>query len=255
MHKPGGGMNEVIEHLMFHKALGEDMDHYIEIYSKAEGCFEIKDEYDRSIAILFQLAIEEKIDPWNIDLMTFSEIYMERLKGARVDFHFVYTGRIILLAWRVLRIQSNNAIDRVNKIEEDDFDTDLDMDLDMDIDMEPRAVRENIRNVSVFDIVKAMEFAKNIEIRTQKKRRVLPEVTAEEVEWKIHAEEIKSAEVYAEIKRSRIKDADQIFIKFGIIEGLIALLYLARDKKITLIQANFPYGKIGIKIHDRRRTN
>jgi segregation and condensation protein A len=242
-------MNEVIEHLMFHKALGEDMDHYIELYTKAEkSCFEIKDEYDRSIAILFQLAIEERIDPWNIDLMTFSEIYLKRLNGAGVDFHFVYTGRIILLAWRVLKAQSNSAIEKINRIEEEpDLAFDLYSDFDSDFDMEPRAVRKNIRSISVFDIVKAMEFAKNIEIKARKKRKVMPRVTAEKVGENIHAEEIKSREVYNEIKKRRIKDADCILRKFGVIEGLIALLYLARDKKITLTQANFPYGKIRIK--------
>jgi len=242
-------MNEVIEHLMFHKALGEDMDHYIELYTKAEkSCFEIKDEYDRSIAILFQLAIEEKIDPWNIDLMTFSEIYLKKLNGVGVDFHFVYTGRIILLAWRVLKAQSNSAIERINKIEEEpDLAFDLYSDFDSDFDMEPRAVRKNIRSISVFDIVKAMEFAKNIEIKARKKRRELPRITAEKVGENIHAEEIKSREVYREIKKRRIKDADHILRKFGVIEGLIALLYLARDKKIALTQANFPYGKIRIK--------
>jgi hypothetical protein len=202
-------MNEVIEHLMFHKALGEDMDHYIELYTKAEkNCFEIKDEYDRSIAILFQLAIEEKIDPWNIDLMTFSEIYLKRLKGAGVNFHFVYIGKVILLAWRVLKAQSNSAIEKINRNEEEPdmaFDLYSDLDFDSDFYMEPRAVRKNIRSISVFDIVKAMEFAKNIEIKTRKKRKAMPRVTAEKVGENIHAEEIKSREVYNEIKRGGSK--------------------------------------------------
>lgn len=236
---------EILEHLLFHKALGEDIDYYIDIFKKVSGGYaEIKDDYERSIALLFSLAMEEKINPWDIDIVAFSKEYLKKLKKEGINI--VYAGRIILLAWEVLRAQSERAVETFTIAPEPELDPELDTYEPFEIDssyIEPRAVRSFKKPVSVFDLVKALDSAKRIEkVERERKRRVKVSL-----DGKIHAEQINSSEVYRFIKENNIDDGDLILAKFGLIEGMISLLYLARDRKIELWQENFPFGKIWIK--------
>ncbi|MDY6984864.1 MAG: hypothetical protein SVE93_00400 [Candidatus Thermoplasmatota archaeon] len=230
---------EILDHLLFHKALGEDMDYYIDLFKKVSGGYaEIKDDYERSIALLFSLAMEEKINPWDIDIVAFSKEYLKKLKKEGINI--VYAGRIILLAWEVLRAQSERAVETFTLAPEPEVYEPLELESSY---IEPRAVRSFKRPVSVFDLVKALDSAKRIEkVERGRKRRVKVSL-----DGKIHAEQINSNEVYRFIKENSIDDGDLILAKFGLIEGMISLLYLAKDRKIELWQENFPFGKIWIK--------
>lgn len=230
---------EILEHLLFHKALGEDIDYYIDLLKKvSDGYAGIKDDYERSIALLFSLAIEEKINPWDIDIVAFSKEYLRKLKKEGINI--VYAGRIILLAWEVLRAQSESAVETFTIAPEPEVYEPFELESSY---IEPRAVRSFKRPVSVFDLVKALDSAKRIEkVERERKRRVKVSL-----DGKIHAEQINSSEVYRFIKENNIDDGDLILAKFGLIEGMISLLYLARDRKIELWQENFPFGKIWIK--------
>jgi segregation and condensation protein A len=233
----------VLEHLLFHKALGEEMDYYIDLCKKvSEGYAEIKDDYERSIATLFSLAMEEKIDPWNIDIAAFSKEYLRRLK--KEGMNIVYAGRLILLAWEVLRAQSERAVEAFTpqpEIEEFYEPAEIDS-----YGIEPRPTRALKSPVSVFDLVKALESVKRLERarigKKKEKGRAKPNI-----DGMIHAEEIKSQEVYEFVREDGIDDGDMVFAKFGLVEGMAALLYLARDKRVEIWQENFPFGKIWIK--------
>ncbi len=230
---------EILDHLLFHKALGEDIDYYIDLLKKvSDGYAEIKDDYERSIALLFSLAMEEKINPWDIDIVAFSKEYLKKLKKEGINI--VYAGRIILLAWEVLRAQSESAVETFTLAPEPEVYEPLELESSY---IEPRAVKSFKRPVSVFDLVKALDSAKRIEkVERERKKRVKVSL-----DGKIHAEQINSNEVYRFIKDNNIDDGDLILAKFGLIEGMISLLYLARDRKIELWQENFPFGKIWIK--------
>jgi segregation and condensation protein A len=229
---------KVLEHLLFHKALGEEMDYYIELCKKVSDHVEIKDGYERSIAVLFSLAMEKKIDPWDIDIIAFSREYLKRLKKEGVNI--VYAGRLILLAWEVLRAQSERAVESFTVDEPELYEPE---DLESAF-IEPRATRSFKRPVSVFDLVKALESAKRLE-KTEKKRKSRIKLN---IDGRLHAEDVKSEEVYEFVKDNDIDDGDLVFAKFGVVEGMVALLYLAKEKRIELWQENFPFGKIWIKM-------
>ena len=232
----------VFEHIMFHKALGEEVDRYMELYRKAETDYsDIKDEHDRSIAILFKLAIDSKIDPWDIDLVAFSESYLEKLRMEGINI--VYAGRLILLAWEVLKLQSTLARERFTYEEEVLEDPVSDVEFYHE-DLEPRGLRKSLKPVSVFDLLRAMEGVKGVEKRAGRRIR---KVFDKRIDRKLHTETIKSKEVCEYIYKNDIDDGDLIFARYGLIDGMIALLHLARDKKIRLSQEDFPFGRIWIR--------
>ncbi len=85
--------NDVINHLLFHKSLIDEKDdavkinHYIDMLQKADEGehISIEDPFERSIAIAFELVIQQHLNPWDIDLVNFSTIYLKRAKEEKID--------------------------------------------------------------------------------------------------------------------------------------------------------------------------
>ena len=108
--------NDVINHLLFHKALIDEEDdatrinYYVDMLQKTnEGeHISIENPFERSIAIAFELVIRQHLNPWDLDLVSFSTMYIKRAKEEKIDL--ITAGRIILMAWKVLRLQSDNVI-------------------------------------------------------------------------------------------------------------------------------------------------
>ena len=118
--------DNVISHLIFHKALideGEDasrINHYVNMIQKAkEGAHvSIENPFDRSIAIAFELVMRQHLNPWDIDLVSFSSMYLKRAREEKIDL--LTAGHIIYMAWKVLKLQSNDLVVNLEKREEDD---------------------------------------------------------------------------------------------------------------------------------------
>jgi segregation and condensation protein A len=108
--------NEVIHHLLFHKSLIDEQDdasrinYYVDLVQKThEGDhISIENPFDRSVAIAFELVIQEHLNPWDIDLVNFSTMYLNRAKQESIDL--ITAGRIIHMAWKILRLQSNDLV-------------------------------------------------------------------------------------------------------------------------------------------------
>ena len=101
--------NEVINHLLFHKSLIDEKDandrinSYVSMLQKSEEGehISIENPFDRSIAIAFELVMQQHLDPWDIDLVNFSTLYLNRAKQEKIDL--LTAGRIIYMAWKVLK--------------------------------------------------------------------------------------------------------------------------------------------------------
>ncbi|MDD5502141.1 MAG: hypothetical protein PHH26_01615, partial [Candidatus Thermoplasmatota archaeon] len=107
--------DDVLGHLLFHKALSGDngdperINRYIDLVKNHTfDSNSIKDPFDRSIIILLELAGDQHINPWDVDLVKFSVLYLKRANEQHIDL--VVAGRIILMAWTVLRIQSEELM-------------------------------------------------------------------------------------------------------------------------------------------------
>src|SRR5437870_3599294 len=103
----------VVRHLLWHKAMTQDADDgsrvnaYIEMVQRSEDGehVAIKDGFHRDLAIAFELVIGHHLDPWDIDLSKFAQLYLKEAKSRGVDL--VTAGRILLMAWTVLKLQSD----------------------------------------------------------------------------------------------------------------------------------------------------
>ena len=78
----------------------------------------LDDPFDRSVAIVFQLVRNEDLDPWNIDLSAFIALFGARIKEEADSVDLPACGRLIRLAWEVLRGQANELLERQNRLDQ-----------------------------------------------------------------------------------------------------------------------------------------
>jgi segregation and condensation protein A len=171
----------IFNELLFQKSLlVEDakkytqLDRYMEIAKSLPEAdhHAIKDPFDRSIAIAFELVISNNMDPRAIDIVNFSRLYLQRVREENA-VNFVVSGRIIFMAWSVLRLESDMMLSRIvrEKGESADvnpnffyiFDDDP-VNFDGEFELQP-AIRSNFtRDVSIMDLLDAFtEAQKEIE--------------------------------------------------------------------------------------------
>ncbi len=77
--------------------------------------------FDRSVALVFQMFQSSDLDPWDVDLSNFIEMFNERIHGAD-NIDLPSCGRLIRMAWSILRGQASSLIDRQERameLEED----------------------------------------------------------------------------------------------------------------------------------------
>ncbi|MDN5357445.1 MAG: segregation and condensation protein [Candidatus Methanomethylophilaceae archaeon] len=167
------------QHLLFHKALTESTENaeringYMSILSKAYGGEKLGDPVDESIRSVFSLVIENGIDPWEIDLSEFVRLYS--VKVAENRFDMIVAGKLMLMAWKVLRLQSDATRCR----SEGPQNTELEIPDDFFCDDEGMFVpqvafkeafaREPTRQVTMYELIDAFEEARE-EIAIQQER-------------------------------------------------------------------------------------
>ena len=278
--------NDVINHLLFHKSLIDEKDdatkinHYINMLQKTnEGeHISIEDPFERSIAIAFELVIQQHLNPWDIDLVNFSTMYIKRAKEEKIDL--ITAGRIIYLAWKVLKLQSNDLVVSMESQKEkfepfgwgdiptemwltkdDDYSyTNLVMNMPQSPLEEP--IRRNAkRKVTLMELINAFDQARmeseehqlleqqrkeererlTLLARKRMKGTAIEDHLEEDVEiiWKRINDLAKKTMTFTEICDKDNRDE--------LIKVLISILFLAYDNKILVYQKKFPYGKIFIK--------
>ena len=180
-----GTLHEVIQHLLFHKAIIDDapsadgrISHYIDIAREVqEGAISAyNDPVDRAVATVFDLVAKSQMDPWDIDLGEFARLYLKRIaETGGVDF--VVAGRILYLAWSILKLQTERAVVKFQPPPEMPSDLSLDSaDLGPGYDdsvlapdaivLEPVIRRSPQRPVTLIDLVDAFdEVRREIELR------------------------------------------------------------------------------------------
>ena len=275
---------EVLRHLLFHKAIAEygdelgRIDRYIEILKKAQTGEHLftEDPFDKSIAIVFELVLQKHLNPWAIDLAKFSELYLERAKKEKVDL--AVAGRLIHMAWKVLNLQSRDAAENAEKLtreEEISWDDITDGDWMWDeqqdygytrmIPDEPplvEPVRRKIeRRVTLMELIEAFEKVREEvkekqfleEIRRKEKERILKEAR-KRMKGAVHEETLEADinRIWNRIQQFNgrlipVTDICNFSDKNEKVSTIMALLHLAREGKIKLYQRNFPFGKIYIR--------
>ena len=85
------------------------------------------DPFDRSVALVFQMFQSSDLDPWDVDLSSFIEMFNDRIQGAE-NIDLPSCGRMIRMAWSILRGQANSLIERQERAM--DFEEEVDWDFD-----------------------------------------------------------------------------------------------------------------------------
>jgi segregation and condensation protein A len=110
----------VLNYLIFHRSLIDDaagaagpamLERYLSLVKDLrEGLHVvIEDPLQKATALLFELVLGEQFDPWEIDLVRFTQAYLERIRGED-DFDFAVSGRLVYMAWSILYMQSRELL-------------------------------------------------------------------------------------------------------------------------------------------------
>jgi len=239
---------EVVEHLRYYKALLDeeiDLDYYIAMAQKLEEGLHIsaKNPMDKAVAIIFELVINERLDPWKIDLVKFTQMYLERIRKED-DIDFIVAGKIIHMAWSILMRKSEDILTHV---EQEEYGVDMDFfDLDLspfeenryeievhEMDIKEPVRREEKRPVSLMELLQAINEAK-VEVERKKRERKIREKFKFNLEEKVHKEDLEE-EIKEVWERLCEVQGDEIPLSFlydgtreAFITVLLSLLFLER---------------------------
>ncbi|MGI0132480.1 MAG: hypothetical protein ACREDK_05240 [Thermoplasmata archaeon] len=108
----------MLDYLVFHRSLlGEEnaspplLDRYMALVQNLkEGVHVIiHDPYQKATALLFELVMDQEFDPWEIDLVRFTQQYLERVR-TEGGIDFAVAGRLLYMAWSILYLQSQAVL-------------------------------------------------------------------------------------------------------------------------------------------------
>jgi len=272
---------DMINHLLFHKSIIKephereiDLDSYLQIMRELDMGIHVAldNPVDRAAAIAFQLVIDERFDPWNLDIAEFTKLYLQRLKKED-EVNFIIAGRLIMMAWNILKSQSQHVLTRADRNDEPEETYFEDWDV-MPYYEEPKnlgfsdyilgskdsliteAVRGNdVRSVTLMSLIEAFDEAREeIALKERAKKFIIPEEKPVDFSEKMHKESLQE-DISTTWQRicmcpdpkvpiTQVWDSDDTYDKVTV---FISTLFLAKMEKVKLIQRKLPYGDIMIE--------
>jgi segregation and condensation protein A len=115
---PRDAAEKVLRYLVFHRSLlgeAEDTSPLLERYltlveNLKDGVhLVIADPFQKATALLFELVMDQEFDPWEIDLVKFTQAYLDRVKEEG-GVNFAIAGRLVYMAWSILYLQSKELL-------------------------------------------------------------------------------------------------------------------------------------------------
>jgi len=88
------------------------LDRLLELASLEEAEYQfLLDPFDRSVALVFQLFNSSDLDPWDVDLSSFLDMFNERIENTE-NIDLPTCGKLVRMAWTILRSQAATLIER-----------------------------------------------------------------------------------------------------------------------------------------------
>lgn len=277
---------QVINHLMFYKSIiseedsGQKLGEYMELVQRLEKGehLPIRDPFDKSIALTFELVIQNHLNPWDVDLIKFSNLYMERVKR-EPDVDFITAGRLMFMAWSVLKLQSDEVLassqPKAESPPEDSwagggaadwlasegsFDFTAAVLNRPEPPIQESVMRRGTRPVTLYELVGAFEEArreaeiqKTLAEERRKQRLLWESQKALRVDRMMHREDLQEdiSLVWGRIQplSGRIslaqlcagsKDEERL-------TAFVSILFLAFMKQVHVWQERFPYGEVFVE--------
>jgi segregation and condensation protein A len=279
---PDVNTSQLVNHLLFHKALiaeddaGERIEGYMDMIKKIDSGTHImiEDEFEKSISLVLELVMEEHFDCWDIDLVKFSKLYLKRIrKESSVDL--ITAGKIVLMAWSILKLQSDVVLSKADVVEEvDEFffegwnvrpeefrnssetpDYTNVVISGKRIPIQERIMHRSDRPVTLMELMDAFSEAKqDVERhkRAREQRIRLSEMMKQDEDFdeKVHNENLEE-DIYTTWQRICMIEDDKMLLndlidgsRDDLISRFISVLYLAIENRISIRQRRFPYGEI-----------
>ena len=274
---------DMINHLLFHKSIIKepherdiDLDSYLQIMKELDMGIHVAldNPVDRAAAIAFQLVIDERFDPWNLDIAEFTKLYLQKLKQED-EVNFIIAGRLIMMAWNILKSQSQHVLNNADRVDEPEECYFEDWDVMPYYEEEPKqtnfsqyvmgsqdsliteAVRgSDVRQVTLMSLIEAFDEARE-EIALKERAKKFAVITEEkpiDFEEKMHKESLQEDLSTTwqricmcddmKIPITQVWDANDTYDKVTV---LISTLFLAKMEKVKLTQRKLPYGDIMIE--------
>ncbi len=262
-------IEDLEQHLLFHKAMTENTETYqriggyMDILSKAETGERLNDPVDEAIRSVFSLVLENGIDPWEIDLSEFVRLY--NAKVVSNTFDMIVAGKLMLMAWKILRMQSDSTremsepplIEPEMEFDDSFFYDDEEAMVVPEVILREAYQRDTVRPVTMYELIDAFEEAREeIEIQ-QERERVRSQLKAKEpvkFDNKAHEEDDKRdvEEVWARIQKLGmgqicIEDLYTNDLKENL-KTFVSVLHLVRLGRLDVWQESLPYGDIYVEI-------
>ncbi len=212
--------------------------------------------------VIVKIVIEEKMDPWDIDLVELTNHFMryiERMK--QLDLRI--PGRFILIAAILLRMKSDYFAEKKEKEKKTEVNIEMKENKEEELKilaqippLNPPVERIPMRNVTLDELItalkKAFEVKERREIRRQR-RRVKVERLIEEEEEDI----TKRVDILLKQIRNILDEIEKEEIEFSklvnnwkreeIIRTLLPILHLAQEGKVTYEQPKL-FDEIYVKL-------
>jgi segregation and condensation protein A len=294
---PREAAEKMLNYLVFHRSLlgeTEDSTQLLERYltlvrELKDGVHVvITDPFQKATALLLELVLDEEFDPWEIDLVKFTDAYLERVR-ADGSVNFAVAGRLLYMAWSILYLQSEELLktrepppepvadgELPSEVLDDGYlgmmDTPEAVDVTSSVlgSVDPPALVGMVRHpetrpVSLLELVRAFGEAEQdarqavrvqeLRDRLRDEQRAPPEVL---VHGDIPAEDLEDA---WEIARSRPSGSPFALLDLWtplqgrdrLVSLFLALLFLAREGAVELDQAKVGEGPVMIvRIREER---
>ena len=268
----------ILNHLLFHKSLiseqegGERINRYLSVLSEIDQGMHVavRDPFEKSVVAAFELVLEKQLDPWEIDLMEFTKLFLDKVRKDGV-VNFVTAGKLVFLAWSILKLQSDKVLLAAQPPEAEAPSDGWDLDLyrepeDVDYNhlildgarmpLNEAIRREGRRAVTLMELMDAFDEARReaeIQLQLNALREQAIKRFAPNFHQKVHGEDL-TEDIGLTWGRLTQFNGDPIPLR-SLVAGSVwdevtvfmALLFLAQLQKVKLWQKEFPHGEIFVK--------
>jgi segregation and condensation protein A len=274
---------DVLNHLMFHKSIIED-DASSDRESRLEGYIKMvndmgkdtqvpsDDPFEKGVGMVFELVVEQKLNPWDINLIEFSKMYMSRVKKA-TELNLIVAGKLVYMAWEILKLQSEQVLVRVDRPEQvemmfDGWDPEhLDLFVDPfelgageailhteELPINEKVRRKADRPVTLIDLLDAFEEAKKESDIRLELNKFMQKYKRPDFDDKAHKDSLEDdiALVWERIQKfgnGAVAVSDLYNgTKEDRVTVFVSVLFLARMGKLSIWQEKVPFGEIFLEV-------
>lgn len=267
----------IVNHLMFQKAIIDDdqdlqtkIERYVQIAEEMRTGTMVPsdDPFERCVAQVFDLVVQQQFNPWDINLIEFSKMYLSKVRKAP-EINLIVAGKIVFMAWEILKLQSEDALRRADRPEtcEMMFDGWDPEGFDLFVDpfelgegeailytekppIEEKIRRKSERPVTLIDLLDAFEEAKKESDIRQELAKFMQKYRRPDFDDKTHKESLEDdiADVWERLQKfgnGPIAIGDLYAGgKEDRITVFVSMLFLAKMGKIHIWQEKPPEGEI-----------